>query len=210
MLQLKEEKVKIERTSEYVNFQINLQNHSPSPLLSALPVAPPFHADSHNSFITWSPSAKDTSHAQSTKNKPKSEKADSMHLPETNLSDLSEGVIKSEVGRTSPIMNAPAKPYIAQYFPPASTPPQAEPLAQYLARRDLVSSGLYQFADKPENFRSWYSSFTSAAREVHLSATQKLDLMTKWLGKESGEMGKRIRSVHVSNPNLALHKAWER
>ncbi len=91
-----------------------------------------------------------------------------------------------------------------------STPPQAEPLAQYLARRDLISSGLYQFDDKPENYRSWYSSFTSAAREVHLSATQELDLMTKWLGKESGEMVKRIRSVHVSNPNLALHKAWER
>ncbi len=33
------EKVKIERTSEYVNSQINLQNNSPSPLLSALPVA---------------------------------------------------------------------------------------------------------------------------------------------------------------------------
>ncbi len=87
-----------------------------------------------------------------------------------------------------------------------STPPQAEPLAQYLARRDLISSGLYQFDDKPENYRSWYSSFTSAAREVHLSATQELDLMTKWLGKESGEMVKRIRSVHVSNPNLALQK----
>ncbi|KAI2644797.1 Paraneoplastic antigen-like protein 5 [Labeo rohita] len=201
------EKVKIERTSEYVNSQINLQNHSPSPLLSALPVA---HVDSHNSFITWSPAVKDIKHAQSTKNKPKSEKADSMHLPATYLSDLSEGAIKSEVGRTSPIMNTPAKPYIAQYIPLASTPPQAEPLAQYLARRDLVNSGLYQFDDKPENYRSWYSSFTSAAREVHLTATQELDLMTKWLGKESGEMVKRIRSVHVNNPNLALHKAWER
>ncbi len=123
-----------------------------------------------------------------------------MHLPATNLSDL------SEVVRTSLMMNAPGKPYIT----PANMPPQAEPLAQYLARRDLVSSGLYQFDDKPENDRSWYSSFTSAAREVHLTVTQELDLMTKWLGKESGEMVKRIRSVHVSNPNLALHKAWER
>ncbi len=141
---------------------------------------------------------------QSIKNKPKSEKADSMRLPATNLSDL------SEVVRTSPMMNAPGKPYIAQYIPPATMPPQAEPLAQYLARRDLVSSGLYQFDNKPENYRSWYSSFTSAAHEVHLTATQELDLMTKWLGKESGEMVKWIRSVHVSNPNFALHKAWER
>ncbi len=33
--------------------------------------------------------------------------------------------------------------------------------------------------------------------------------MTKWLGKESGEMVKRIRSVHVSNRHLAF-LAWER
>ncbi|KAL1280077.1 hypothetical protein QQF64_014677 [Cirrhinus molitorella] len=204
------EKVKIERTGEYVNSQNNLQDHSPPPLLSALPVTPPFPADSHNSFVTWSPAAKNTSHAQSIKNNPKSEKADSMHLPATNQSYLSEGVIKSEVGKTSPILNAPVKPYVTQYLPPANTPHQAEPLAQYLARRDLVSSGLYQFDDKPENYRSWCSSFTSAAREVHLTATQELDLMTKLLGKESSEMVKRIRSVHVSNPNIALYKAWER
>lgn len=107
-------------------------------------------------------------------------------------------------------MNAQAKSYVPRYIPPVGTPPHAEPLAQYLARRDLVNSGLYQFDDKPENYRSWYSSFTSAAREVHLTATQELDLMTKWLGKESGEQVKRIRSVHVSNPNLALFKAWDR
>ncbi len=90
------EKVKIERTSE-CQFSNQPSESSPSPLLSALPVAPPFHADSHNSFITWSPAVKDTSHAQSTKIKLKSEKADSMHLPATNLSDLSEGVIKGIV-----------------------------------------------------------------------------------------------------------------
>lgn len=102
-----------------------------------------------------------------------------MYLPAINLSDLSEGVIKSEVRKTSPIMNAPAKPYIAQYIPPASTPRKAEPLAQYLARRDLISSGLTTYStNKPENDWSWYSSFTSAAREIHLTATQELDLMT--------------------------------
>lgn len=193
MLQLKEKdlnqrKLKFKVPVNLSILKLTYRIMPPPPLLSALPVA---------------------SQAQSIKNEPKSEK-DEMHLPATNLSDLSSGVIKSEVGRTTPIMNAPAKPYFAQYISPASTPPQAEPLAQYLARRDLVSSGLYQFDDKPENYWSWYSSFTSAAREVHLTATQELDLMTKWLGKESGETVKRIRSVHVSNPNLALPKAWER
>ena len=73
-----------------------------------------------------------------------------------------------------------------------------------------MTSGLYQFDDKPENDRAWYSSFSSAANEVNLTATQQLDLMTKWLGKSSSEQVKRMRSVHVNNPNLALDKAWER
>ncbi|KAK3543942.1 hypothetical protein QTP70_031850, partial [Hemibagrus guttatus] len=201
------EEVKYERSSEYVHSQINLQSRPPSPLLLALAIAPPLNADSHNSFITWSPPMKDASHVQSVNNKPKSEKADSMHLPTKNLSDLSAGAMKSEVRRSSLIMNAHAKPYVPRYVPPASTSAQTEPLAQYLARRNLISSGLYQFDDKPENYWSWYSSFTSAAREVHLTATQELDLMTKWLGKESGEMV--IRSVHVSNPNLETQSLRE-
>ncbi|XP_035531776.1 uncharacterized protein LOC118338605 [Morone saxatilis] len=71
-------------------------------------------------------------------------------------------------------------------------------------------SGLYQFDDKSENFRAWQSSFTNAVAEVQLTATQKLDLMTKWLGKESGEQIRCIRAVHVNNADLALPKAWER
>lgn len=141
MLQLNEEdlKILIGRTSEYVNSQINLQSNCPSPLFSALPVAPPFHADLHNRFITWGPPAKDISRTQSINNKPQCEKADTMHLPAKNLPDLSAGEMKSKVRRTSPIMNAHAKSYVPRYIPPASMPPQAESLAQYLARQELKS-----------------------------------------------------------------------
>ncbi|XP_059833911.1 uncharacterized protein LOC132398455 isoform X1 [Hypanus sabinus] len=34
--------------------------------------------------------------------------------------------------------------------------------------------------------------------------------MAKWLGKESREQVRRIRSVYINNPELALSKAWER
>ncbi|KAK0133190.1 hypothetical protein N1851_031437 [Merluccius polli] len=64
-------------------------------------------------------------------------------------------------------------------------------------------SGLYEFDDKPENFRAWQSSLTNAVAEVQLTATQELDLMTKWLGKESGEQMRCIRAVHVNNANSA-------
>ncbi|XP_024118967.1 uncharacterized protein LOC112140289 [Oryzias melastigma] len=105
----------------------------------------------------------------------------------------------------------------AQPFPPppskdpaAFPTPATEPLAQYLARRDLTNSGLYQFDDKPENYRGWYASFCSVTSDIQLSAVQQLDLMIKWLGKESREYVKRIRGVYANNPAAALTKAWER
>lgn len=33
--------------------------------------------------------------------------------------------------------------------------------------------------------------------------------MTKWLGKESSNHVKCIRSVHITNPNIALKSVWE-
>ena len=107
-------------------------------------------------------------------------------------------------------MNVHAQPYFTRQASPAISTPVEEPLAQYLARRDLTNSGLYHFDDKPENYRAWYASFTNTISDINLSAAQQLDLMTKWLGTESREYAKRIRSVYVGNPTEALRKAWER
>lgn len=82
--------------------------------------------------------------------------------------------------------------------------------AKYLARRELVTTGLTQFDDCPESFRAWQSSFLNAIIGLDLLASEELDLLTKWLGKDSSEHLKRRRSVHISNPNAALKKAWER
>ena len=82
--------------------------------------------------------------------------------------------------------------------------------AKYMARRELVTTGLTKFEDQPENFRAWESSFLTAIHGLDLSATEQLDLLVKWLGKESSEHAKRIRAVHVSNPPAALHLIWVR
>lgn len=108
-------------------------------------------------------------------------------------------------------LNESAQPFYPQYIPTAShTAPITEHFAQYLARRDLVSSSLYQFDDKPEHYRAWQSSYNSVTRGLGLTATEELDLMTKWLGRESSNHVRRIRSVHIANPAIALRKTWER
>lgn len=43
-----------------------------------------------------------------------------------------------------------------------------------------------------------------------LTAGEELDLLIRWLGKESSDHVKRLRSVHVRDPKAALHNAWER
>ncbi|XP_026159937.1 uncharacterized protein LOC113128663 [Mastacembelus armatus] len=82
--------------------------------------------------------------------------------------------------------------------------------AKFLARRELVTTGLSKFDDSPENFRAWQSSFFNATQGLGLTYSEELDLLVKWLGKESSEHVKRIRAVHVTNPRAALHLSWQR
>lgn len=89
------------------------------------------------------------------------------------------------------------------------SPPMLD-FAKFLARRELVTTGLTKFDDSPENFRAWQSSFFNATQDLGLTYSEELDLLVKWLGKESGEHVKRIRAVHVSNPRAALHLSWDR
>lgn len=184
------DKVREERTKEYVHLQCNLQWQSPS---ANLPASSPSHVEPKESHVTLHAPAKEDSHLN--------------HEQELK-SSKSDAVDERKI--LSSNMDAHASPYTPQFIASTTTQPELEPMALYLARRDLVNSGLYQYDDKPENYRAWYSSFSSATNGLQLTAVQELDLMTKWLGKDSSELVKRIRSVHVNNPRLALNKAWER
>lgn len=83
-------------------------------------------------------------------------------------------------------------------------------ITKYLLRRELVNSGLIKFNDRPESYWAWKSSFHNAIGGLNLSASEELDLLTKWLGNQSSEYVRRIRSVHVANPAVGLRMAWDR
>lgn len=83
-------------------------------------------------------------------------------------------------------------------------------LARYLARSQLVSSGLTKFDDRPENYLSWKSSFLNTIDDLQLKAGEEIDLLIKWLGPESSEHALRIKSVNVKNPSAGLDLIWER
>ena len=99
--------------------------------------------------------------------------------------------------------NIQSPPYVNQA-------PDMMDFAKYLARRELVTTGLNKFDDQPESFRAWQSSFFNATQGLELTASEELDLLIKWLGKESSDHVKRIRAVYVSNPQAALQLSWTR
>ncbi|XP_045561091.1 uncharacterized protein [Salmo salar] len=86
----------------------------------------------------------------------------------------------------------------------------ASDLTKYQLCHEMVSSGLLKFDDRPENYWAWKASFLNATRNLNLSAREELDLITKWLGAESSEQAKRIRSVHILNATAELNVVWQR
>ncbi|XP_060761029.1 uncharacterized protein LOC132870982 [Neoarius graeffei] len=83
-------------------------------------------------------------------------------------------------------------------------------LARYLARSQLVSSGLTRFDDKPGNYLSWKSSFLNTIDSLDLTAGEEMDLLIRWLGPESAAHARRIRSVNVRDQAAGLWLVWER
>lgn len=81
-------------------------------------------------------------------------------------------------------------------------------LAKFLARHDLLTAGLTKFNDKPENYWAWKSS--NATEGLALKPNEELDLLIKWLGSESAEHVRRVRSVHIRHPAEALGLVWGR
>ncbi|XP_026010486.1 uncharacterized protein LOC113013640 [Astatotilapia calliptera] len=87
---------------------------------------------------------------------------------------------------------------------------EMQQFAKYLIRKELVSTGLLQFDDKPENYWAWKTSFISATKDLNLSPREELDLLAKWLGPTSSEQAKRIRAVHTLNPAAGAKMVWQR
>lgn len=119
-----------------------------------------------------------------------------------------EPTAQSEAHKTTPHPYPSRTSFTERRYVPE--PQGAQDLARYLIRKEMVSSGLLKFDDKPENYWSWKASFISATKDLDLTAREELDLMTKWLGPGSSEQAKQTRSVHVLNPGAGVNMVWQR
>ncbi|XP_026147341.1 uncharacterized protein LOC113121247 [Carassius auratus] len=109
-------------------------------------------------------------------------------------------------GHLSAFQTSPAPSIKAPMF----SLPYTSDLANYMVRKEMVSSGLVKFDDHPENYWAWKSSFQDVTKDLGLTAREELDLLTKWLGPESSMQAKRIRSVHAHFPIAGVRMLWQR
>lgn len=142
--------------------------------------------------------------------------SDGEHLQNTRPPDYQYALpqyIPNAASKVSPGQNRDSQGFAVHSDMQHSSQSQATPMldiARFLARRELVTTGLTKFDDNPENFRAWESSFVNVTQDLQLSANEELDLLIKWLGKESSENVKTIRAVYVTNPQAALQMSWMR
>ncbi|XP_040289970.1 uncharacterized protein LOC121002590 [Bufo bufo] len=83
-------------------------------------------------------------------------------------------------------------------------------VVKYLLRHELAKSGLVNFDDHPENYRSWKAAFKTTLGGIGFTADRELDLLIGLLGPQSTERVKSLRSVYIDNPTAGLTAAWER
>ncbi|XP_041429818.1 uncharacterized protein LOC121397278 [Xenopus laevis] len=83
-------------------------------------------------------------------------------------------------------------------------------LVRFMARQEIITKGLVQFDDLPENYRAWRASFRNAVTDLNLSYKEEIDLLVRWLGSESGKQVKRIQAVYVNDSRKGLQMAWQR
>ena len=81
---------------------------------------------------------------------------------------------------------------------------------KYLLRKELLLTRLIQFDDTPETYMSWKSSFRQVCQELNISASEEIDLMIKWLGKESRKHALSLKNVYRNNPAIGLESLWTR
>lgn len=77
----------------------------------------------------------------------------------------------------------------------STTTPHVNDFTTYLLRKEMVNSGLFRFDDCPENYWAWKTSFYAVTSELNLTSREEINLPIRWLGPDSSNHAKRIKSV---------------
>ena len=83
-------------------------------------------------------------------------------------------------------------------------------IATFLMRKDILSSRLSMFNDRPECYLSWKSTFKKVCREIVISSDEEIDLLIKWLGPVSKGQVLSLKAAFSHDLNEGLRRIWDR
>ena len=96
---------------------------------------------------------------------------------------------------------------------PTSTPHQASQyndLSKFLIKKDLLLTRLRAFTDTAETYLSWKNSFRGVMSELSVTPSEELDLLIKFLGRDSSKWAVSLKSSNAFMPDRAVCLVWER
>lgn len=73
-----------------------------------------------------------------------------------------------------------------------------------------MTTALTKFNGRPETYRTCQLLFINVISGLGVYGSKVLNLLLKWLSKESTEQIRRIHAVHINNPPAAPQMAWNR
>ncbi|XP_076861369.1 uncharacterized protein LOC143514271 [Brachyhypopomus gauderio] len=205
-----------EKVSEYVANHTHIEHSHYEEELDLTPQAPqlpaqPTHVLGHNASIPAQPSPPPDNgmqqcfgprqpHMQS----PVSQRMDREQRV-SQVNQYSQGMDQLQFKREPEV-----SPYSPHHTPSQNVNGNISDIAKFLIRSQLVTSGLSRFNDQPENYLSWKATFTSVLQDLDISANDEVDLLIKWLGPESSQLARRMKSVSIGHPSTALRLIWTR
>lgn len=71
---------------------------------------------------------------------------------------------------------------------------------KFLLKKDLLLTRLTSFNEKPETYASWKNSFKNIMEELGVTPVEEIDLLVKWLGKDSQKCAQSLKTSASSDP----------
>ncbi|XP_021370178.1 uncharacterized protein LOC110461162 [Mizuhopecten yessoensis] len=129
----------------------------------------------------------------------------------TNIQNITHTVPMDTQMQQSVVLAPKAPPFIPhRASKDCSVKPDTEALTSFLLKKELLLQRLYKFDDEPPSFVVWKASFNSVTQELKVNSFVQLDLLVKYLGKESSLYAQSLRTSNARNPERAVRLIWER
>ncbi|XP_052089785.1 uncharacterized protein LOC127726448 [Mytilus californianus] len=127
----------------------------------------------------------------------------SQHASHLTENDFQANSVNIPVHSLGPL-NPTARPFVP------TQRNEAQELAKFMVKKDLITSRLISFDDQPSHYSSWKISFQHIMTELDTNPLEQLDLLIKFLGPSSKQHAQNIRCANANNPDTAVRLIWER